>query len=88
MSFSVSLSWDWFSRLGEEILVPLFVGVFISQCLVSLVTVWFYFYGAGKSLRIGRLDGSREKKDLIVSEFLRRQYFARSKRWVYRCDYT
>ena len=89
MSFSVSLSWDWFSRLGEEILVPLFVGSFLSGLVLGIVGYRLVlFLWRWKSLRIGRLEGSREKKDLIVSEFLRRQYFARSKRWVYRCDYT
>lgn len=36
MSFSVSLSWDWFSRLGEEILVPLFVGSFLSGLVLGI----------------------------------------------------
>ena len=89
MSFSVSLSWDWFSRLGEEILVPLFVGSFLSGLVLGIfgyrLVLFLWRWQVIKDWETRRIE---RKKDLIVSEFLRRQYFARPKRWVYRCDYT
>lgn len=39
--FSVTLSWSWFSQLGSEILLPLFVGSLLMGTLLASVGYFF-----------------------------------------------
>ena len=39
--FSVDLSWQWFSELGSDILLPLFLGSFISGTVLGLIGYFF-----------------------------------------------
>lgn len=39
--FSVDLSWQWFSELGSDILLPLFLGSFICGTVLGLIGYFF-----------------------------------------------
>ena len=52
--FSVTLTWEWFSQLGSEILLPLFVGSL--PCGRVLVTMGYFFVLFLLRLRVVRLS--------------------------------
>ena len=39
--FSVTLSWEWFSQLGSDILLPLFVGSLLTGTLLASIGYFF-----------------------------------------------
>jgi hypothetical protein len=42
--FSVTLSWQWFSQLGSEILLPLFVGSLLCGALLASIGYFSILY--------------------------------------------
>ena len=42
--FSVTLSWEWFSQLGSEILLPLFVGSILAGTVLASIGYFFVLF--------------------------------------------
>ena len=42
--FSVTLSWEWFSQLGSEILLPLFVGSVLAGTVLASIGYFFVLF--------------------------------------------
>ncbi|HAZ79643.1 MAG TPA: DUF2062 domain-containing protein [Porticoccaceae bacterium] len=42
--FAVTLNWQWFSQLGSEVLLPLFVGSLIAGTLLAIVGYFFVLF--------------------------------------------
>ena len=42
--FTVQMEWEWFKSLGNEILLPLFVGSFICGSILSIISYFSIFY--------------------------------------------
>jgi len=42
--FSVTLSWEWFSQLGSEILLPLFVGSLLAGTVLASIGYFFVLF--------------------------------------------
>ena len=42
--FSVTLSWEWFSQLGSEILLPLFVGSILAGAVLASIGYFFVLF--------------------------------------------
>jgi len=44
IAFTVQMEWEWFKSLGNEILLPLFVGSFICGIILAIVSYFSIFY--------------------------------------------
>ena len=42
--FTVTLSWEWFSQLGSEILLPLFVGSILAGAVLASIGYFFVLF--------------------------------------------
>jgi uncharacterized protein (DUF2062 family) len=44
IQFTVQMDWQWFKNLGNDILLPLFVGSFICGTILAIISYFIIFY--------------------------------------------